>query len=304
MIFDNEYNFLYRCLYSKLKTKLNIFKIKSSFWKNVYEVNTQNRKYILKIAWRINGSSSVLNEIKAFKITTSKKIYNTPNIVYLDCVDNMDMLIVEHIRNEEDFKTEEIAIILNKIHCITKRNNSLSYYDFANNILKDIFILLANKYYQKNLKDLNKSVLTLLNKIIRKLKSDYIFLKNEFKLSFLNGDLDHDIYVQRKVVYMIDWHTAGFGDRAWDIARFLHVYRDRGAIFLKTYLRLHCNDDTLIKRVRLYDEVNRALKIAGAINNMKDILNFFPCSHNEKRKILDVMYNKVKKDIIKLKLSL
>lgn len=304
MIFDNEYNFLYKYLYSKLKTQFNIFKIKTSFWKNVYEVNTPDRKYILKIAWRVNGNSSILNEINAFKKISSKKIYNIPHIVYFDCIDNMDVLIVEHIRNEEDFGTEEIAIILNKIHHITKRNNSLSYYDFVNNILRDIFILLANKYYQKNLKGLNKSVFILLNKIIKKLKSDYVFLKNEFKLSFLNGDLDHDIYVQMGKVYIIDWHISGFGDRAWDIARFLHAYTDRGAIFLKTYSEFHRNDDTLINRVRLYDEVNRALIIAGAINNMKDILNFFPCSHNEKRKILDIMYNKVKKDIIKLKLSL
>jgi len=81
---------------------------------------------------------------------------------------------------------------------------------------------------------------------------------------FINGDLDHDFYAEKGSVYIIDWHTACYGDPAWDLARFCCAYEAQAPRFIKAYLAGN-RDAQIIARVRIFIYLNSLLLIAGSL---------------------------------------
>lgn len=301
MIFDEEYNLVRNYLKKKLKSHFGFSIIKSSFWRKVFLVETVNKKYILKIACRINNKSSVLNEVNAFRMLKSRMINNVPEVLHYNHRNNYDFMLVEYVRNTESFNVKELGRILGKIHSICSPRATFSYQLFTNGLLRDIYIMLVSCSYNKRYGNLSKEALSLLSKINKYISSDCDFLKKEESPSFINGDLYGDIYSYRGRIYLIDWHISGSGDRAWDIARFLYTCDKHKNEFLSEYTKYFKDDKTFNNRLALYNYINKILILSGAINSLVYNLDFIQDGSRESNKVFDLMENKITRSIYELR---
>ena len=171
-------------------------------------------------------------------------------------------------------------------------------------ILRDMSVLLSNLLQKKVWRNEIKDILIIIKKIAEMIKGDNKFTGVNQKLSFLNNDLDHDIYVQKGKIYFIDWHLAGYGDKAWDIARFVCAYKDYKSTFLKEYMDTLEKAEDILARVKLYEIINRLLIISGAINTMEYNVDFMMNYKEERNKILELIHGRISKEIKELKSKL
>lgn len=301
MIFDEEYNLIRNYLKKRLKLHFRVSIIKSSFWRKVFLVETVNKKYILKIACRINNKSSVLNEVNALRMLKSRMINNVPEVLHYNHRNNYDFMLVEYVCNTESFNVKELSRILGKIHSIYSSYATFSYQLFISGLLRDIYIILESCSLNKRYGNLSKEVLSLLSKISKCISADCDFLKKKERASFINGDLYDDIYSYRGRIYLIDWHISGFGDRAWDIARFLYTCDKHKNEFLSGYTKFFNEDKTFNNRLALYSHINKILILSGAINTLVYNLDFIQDGSKESDKVFDLMEKKILRCIYELR---
>lgn len=280
MIFLTEYNYIKNYLSTKIEKNFSLYLLKSSLWKNVYLIQTSEKKYILKSSPKTNTANSITKEVEAFKYLGQNDILNFPQIIWAEAIDNMDFLCVEYLTNEKKFDTIHLAKILQKVHSLTLPNNNQDNYSFAFSLLKDLAISLFNIRYNIIDRKLTKDLLTIWKKIKNLIDIKRDSFKKGEHLSFINGDLYHDIFTQNNKIYLIDWHVSGFGDKAWDVARFIYAYPKETKEFLNEYKKNLTNYKDFIARLEIYKIVNQLLILTGHIYSSNKILDFIEDNNN------------------------
>ncbi len=236
---------------------------KAVFWKYVYQVDTKNGPCILKASYADPCASAVYREWQAFRLLRRHSLELVPEVMRYERLRGVDFILQRFIPAVPVHDPAVLARSVGEYHAIKGRSRRVDGMEFARGVLADIS--LAFSYGSASDADARLPGLidAALTRAAAKIAAAKKYLRRPVASVFINGDLDHDFFTQQGRIYIIDWHTSGYGDPAWDVARICGAYPLAAAGFLKAY-RTPAADPYFMERVKVYSDLNRLLTVAGS----------------------------------------
>jgi len=283
--------------------KLNIGLLDCQKPKRVFKIDVNNRCFALKIniTSRWDARSRIKNEYEALNLIEKNKIHNVPRICYCNKQNKFqgrEILIVSFIENEKSEKLSSLHIVklvkfLLKLHSIKSRKFTIPYgkfnmlhkgnaSDFASRYLANIkygYTFLNRRYNSEILVSCKKYINFIENKFSENKK---LFTQNN-EFSLLHGHLTNKknhrhILTHGGNISIIDWESACFGEREYELATFLYenynLSQHQKGLFIKEYFNSAPFNKIKLKIYRFLIELDDLGEYLGKLsrNNKSDPL--------------------------------
>ncbi|MBL8014254.1 MAG: aminoglycoside phosphotransferase family protein [Candidatus Omnitrophica bacterium] len=252
----------------------NIYRVKESPWSRVYHVLTAEKVFLCKVG---PLSSGVTNEYRALSFLSTKRIQCVPQVICYREGKDQALLLTPFIHQSGSYNAVKLGENLARIHSLkhSKKNCEefiLGLLKTKENELSDLKYVWRQEALRRiRLLERAGDILKQMNSLYRKQRK--FFAKDPAR--FIHMDAQDAVIPNEDQMYFVDWHMAGYGDPAYDLARLCEYEHQRTPLFDKgDFLKAYTGGNKLAESMAWrMDYYGLASRIALLLYSFGDCAN-------------------------------